>query len=126
MAWLTVDAVRTYAGVPAAEPVDAAALAMAVDAVEVVVARVRPEHADPDTGVYTPPADVLLGAAMLAWRWYSRRGSPLGVAGYAELGTAGILRHDPDIARLLRLGAAGPFVFGATGPPPQDWHPWVS
>jgi hypothetical protein len=54
---------------------------------------------------------------MLAHRWYSRRGSPLGVAGYAELGVAGILRFDPDIAKLLGLGTEGPFVFGAPTTP---------
>ena len=65
------------------------------------------------TTTYNVGPRVLLGAAMLASRWYARRSSPLGVAGYVELGQAGILRHDPDVAKLLRLGESGPFVFGA-------------
>lgn len=45
-----------------------------------------------------------LGAILLAARLYARRGSPLGVAAFAELGAAYVSRHDPDVERLLGLG----------------------
>lgn len=89
----------------------------AVDAACAWVERKRPDlnvpQPDPDPPVYTPDAAVKLGTAMLANRWYARRASPLGVAGYSEFGTSELLRHDPDIAKLLGLGADGPFRFGA-------------
>lgn len=120
--WLTVAEVRTYAGLRPGDAVDDAALSMAAAAAEDYVEDVKPQYlvpGDPEAvppteDTYGPvPATILLGAAMLAWRWYSRRSSPLGVIGYAEMGTAGILRHDPDIGRLLKIGTAGAFVFGA-------------
>lgn len=63
--------------------------------------------------VYTPTPDVKVGAALLAYRWYTRRTSPLGVIGSTDDGRSGILRHDPDINRLLGIGLEGRFVFGA-------------
>ena len=62
----------------------------------------------------TPPvvgADVILGTAMLAGRWYDRGATPGGIAEHGEFGGA-ILRHDPDIARLLGVGWSGRFVVG--------------
>lgn len=47
--------------------------------------------------------DIRQGAVMLAARIYGRRGTALGVVGTAELGTAYVMRNDPDIAMLLRL-----------------------
>lgn len=55
-------------------------------------------------------ADVLLGAAMLANRYYQRRNSPLGTVGSPDLGLTMILRTDPDINALLGLNR---FVFAA-------------
>jgi hypothetical protein len=69
---------------------------------------------------FTPPADVILGAAMLANRWHERRGSALGSTGYTEFGTGTILRHDPDIARMLRLASFAPFGFGAPSLPVEE------
>lgn len=62
---------------------------------------------------YVPPADVKLGAFMLAWRWYQRRAAPLGVVTGPSGDPAEMLRNDPDIARLLGVGGSGRFVFGA-------------
>lgn len=81
---------------------------------------VLPPEGDPEgTAVFTPPADVVLGAVMLAARWFARRGSVLGAAaGYSDFGTTAIIRWDPDIARLLRIGTAAPgLVFGAPSLP---------
>lgn len=70
-----------------------------------------------ETPVFTPSDDVILGAVMLAARWYSRRGSTLGTTGYPEFGSGLIMRHDPDIGRMLRLGSFAPFGFGAPSLP---------
>lgn len=65
--------------------------------------------------VFQPTPAVVTGAAMLAYRFYARRTSPLGVVGFTEDGAMGILKDDPDIARLLGIGRHGRFVFGAAG-----------
>lgn len=96
-------------------------------AVEATVAYVEGlEHlagwfTDDDPPVFEPPADVILGAVMLASRWHARRGTQLGTMGYSELGgIETILVQDPDIRRLLRLGPAGAFVFGAPTPEVEE------
>lgn len=72
---------------------------------------------------YQPPADVRLGALMLAWRWYERRTSPLGVVQSASGDPVEMLRNDPDIARLLGVGRSARFVFGAGTLPDEDVTP---
>lgn len=122
--WLLAGDVKTAGGIPATSTTDAAALELARAAAQAYVEDVRPDLlvpgdplAEPPTeDTYVPTPQVKLGAAMLAFRWYSRRGSPLGVIGFAELGTQGIMRHDPDVARLLGIGDHGRFVFGAPTP----------
>lgn len=57
-----------------------------------------------DGATFTPGADVVLGAAMLAARWHARKGSPQGLVGFAEFGPAAVLREDPDVFRMLGLG----------------------
>lgn len=123
--WLTPAAVRTWSGQRMGDTLDTGALQLAANAAAEYVEELKPElwvgrdltAVPPVPGTYEPTPKVLLGASMLAHRWYSRRGSPLGVAGYADLGVAGILRFDPDIAKLLGLGTEGPFVFGAPTTP---------
>lgn len=115
--WLTPVVVRTFVGVAAADVSDEAALTMAADAAAEFVEdqpHLTGKAVLDELGAvvgYSPK--ITLGAAMLAYRWYSRRGSPLGIAGYSELGASGIMRYDPDIGRLLKLDGFGPFVFGA-------------
>lgn len=78
-----------------------------------------------DPPVFVAGADVLLGTAMLAARLYARRRSPLGTTGNAEFGAAEMLRHDPDIAKLLGIGVEGTFVIGGpTTPLQQDGGGW--
>ena len=119
--WLTAQNVRDWTDVE--DDTTDASLQMAVDAVNDYVPTIPAlsGYATVDeNGVLTdfvPPADVILGGAMLAHRWHERRGSALGVTGYTEFGTGTILRHDPDIARLLRLGSFAPFSFGAPSLP---------
>lgn len=71
-------------------------------------------------GSYAPNDDVKLGAVMLAGRLFARRGTPLGVAGFSEFGGNAMLRHDPDIARLLGIGPHRAFVFGAPALPVEE------
>jgi len=63
---------------------------------------VRDEAGDPASFAATD--DVKLGALILAARFYARKGSPMGVATFAEFGAAQIVRLDPDVERLLGLG----------------------
>lgn len=133
-AWLTPTAVRQWSGQRQGDTADTAALQLAANAAAGYVEGLHPELfttpdplADPPVeAVFEPTPEILLGSAMLAHRWYSRRASPLGVAGYAELGAAGILRYDPDIARLLGMGTeGGRFVFGAPDVPVPTTSPGV-
>jgi hypothetical protein len=115
-AWLTTGVVRAGSGLRPSTDVEETALELAADAAAEYVEDLHPELF---TGqAFQPTARVRLGATMLANRWYQRRSSPLGIAGYAEMGGAGILRYDPDIARLLGIGTdGGAFVFGAPTTP---------
>lgn len=76
----------------------------------------RPDVTYTDAG--TVGASIRLGCARLAQRWYYRRTSPMGQAGFSEF-PAGILREDPDIPKLLGIGRKGRFTFGASRPRPE-------
>ena len=49
------------------------------------------------------PADVVLGAVMLAARLAKRRNSPNGIEAATDLNVTYTARYDSDISRLLRL-----------------------
>jgi hypothetical protein len=51
------------------------------------------------------PARISYGATLLGARWFRRKNSPAGVEAFGELGALYVMRNDPDIAQLLRLGA---------------------
>lgn len=53
------------------------------------------------------PADVRLGAVMLAGRWFQRRNSVTGVASFSDFGPAYVKSTDPDAAMLLGLYRPG-------------------
>jgi hypothetical protein len=94
---------------------DDALILGAVDAANAYVAVLpaRPMIVLPtDPPTYDWPPDVVLGATMLAGRWYRRRNSPAGVESFSDLGGAiYVQRNDPDIAMMLRTGAyARPMV----------------
>lgn len=114
--WLTSADVLAWTG-SQDEATGNGPLGDATAAAAAFVERVRPEYlvTDPVTGedVYDPPADVMTGALMLAARLYQRRGTALGTAGYSDFGAPELLRQDPDIARLLRIGPHARFAFGA-------------
>lgn len=114
MVWLEpadVIAAEALTGVAEDEP----ALVSATAAAAAFVERKRRDLIDVDDDtLYHPTADVKHGAAMLAARLRERRGTLLGVApsaGFEE--AAQILRYDPDIEQLLRIGRFAPFGFGA-------------
>ncbi len=123
--WLTARLVLDYLQDQAGEAVPEGtrpALDQAVAAVaEWVEDELHPGYWNTATPPeYEPPADIKLGAVMYAARLYERRGSMLGVAGYSELGGSPILREDPDIARLLRIGRHRAFTFGAPTIPAEE------
>lgn len=94
-------------------------LASCTSAAAAFVESRRPDLIDAtDDTLFHPTADVKHGAAMLAARLYERRGALLGAApsvGFED--AAQILRYDPDIEQLLRIGRYRPFGFGTTTDP---------
>jgi hypothetical protein len=115
--WLTVEAVAAVGGMapPVAGTVDAGAYEQAVAG---TMAYVERQRADLDWTT-DPTGDVLLGAAMLAQRYFQRRNSPLGTVGSPDLGMTSILRTDPDISDLLGIGKGRRFTFAAARPAPE-------
>lgn len=96
-AWpITTDDVQGHLGVAPASTKDGAHLALITEAVVEYVE----EHTVEPRGTR-----VVLGAVMLAARLYARRNSPLGVQAFGDLGTAYVRSHDPDVSRMLGLGA---------------------
>lgn len=119
--WLEPSTVTAVLGSSLSEQLDEAALAALLPGVRGWVEDQRKDllvgdGGDPEVFTFTPTPQVVLGAAMLAWRTYQRRTTPLGVIGATEDGYSGILREDPDIARFLGVAAAGRFVFGGYNP----------
>jgi hypothetical protein len=98
------------------EQLDNGALAALLPGVRDFVEGKRKDLVAGDPAAFAPTPSVVLGAAMLAYRTYQRRTTPLGVLGATEDGYTGIIREDPDIARYLGIGAAGRFVFGGYNP----------
>lgn len=116
-AWLTVALVQEWLeDETPAEPMelDRPALQQACNAAASYVEDLHGSYFSEDfPETYDPPATIKLGAVLLAARLYARRGTALGVAGFSDFGGSPILRQDPDIARLLKIGAHAPFIFGA-------------
>lgn len=52
----------------------------------------------------TWPARIVEGANMLAARLFRRKNSPAGVETFGDQGATYVMRNDPDIAMLLKLG----------------------
>lgn len=99
--WLPLDVVLDELGLKDTDPQAAAAERSRVAA----AAAVEEARADLITAdVFTPRANVLHGALMLAARLHARRGSPTGVVAYSELGGSTVVRFDSDIEKLLGTG----------------------
>lgn len=115
--WIDAAFVAAHADVKGVDPTGAA-LVNATAAAAAYVQDARPDLGWAVEG-FAPSAAVKLGAAMLAWRLYQRRSAPLGVATSNTGEPVEILRTDPDIERLLGVGSAGRFVFGAPARGPR-------
>lgn len=119
MTWLDAEKVGAVLGADLAGPLDQDKLDEACDAARAYVEEKRPDlwvtdaMVDPPVSTYTPGAGVVYGAALFAHRLYHRTRSPLGVVGATSSESSGILREDPDIARLLGIGRSRGFRFGA-------------
>lgn len=111
--WLTPAFVAAHADV-SGTPLAGAPLVNVCAAAQAYVRRVRDDLPWAQLGFgWSVPADVRLGAAMLAYRLYQRKAAPLGVTTSPSGDPVEILRSDPDIARLLGIEGSGRFVFGA-------------
>lgn len=51
------------------------------------------------------PDYITYGATLLGARLFRRRNSPAGVESFGEFGAVYVMRNDPDIAMMLRLGS---------------------
>lgn len=104
-AWLDTTDVLEHVGGKTTQPADLATYAAAAAA---YVASRRPDiDYDNIAGI---PQDVRTATAMLVARLYARRGTALGTQSYGDF-AGGIVRNDPDIARLLQVGAyTGPGI----------------
>lgn len=122
--WLDAETVVGVLGDDIGVGLDLDALQAACDGARDFVEDKRPDlwipadpEADPPTvAEFDPPPRVIHGAALLAYRFYSRRSTPLGVLGFTEDGAAGIMRFDPDIQDLLGIGRSRRFRFGGAPP----------
>lgn len=119
--WLDAAQVVTAIGDDLAAQTDDAALQFWCDGTRDYVEDkrrdlfVQPE--DPELPpVFTPTPRVVSGAALLAYRLYMRRNTPMGVVGF-DGGAERILRDDPDIGRMLGIGKFRKFAFGAPRDP---------
>lgn len=54
------------------------------------------------------PPYVVVGTTMLAARWWRRKGSPSGVETVGDFGAVYVMRNDPDIGMMLKLGNYAP------------------
>lgn len=100
--WLPQLDVLAHLSTPADSP-QAADVNRARLAAAAVVEQLRPDLYD-GLGGYAATPNVRHGALLLAARLFARKGSPAGLATYGEFGPAAVLRLDPDVERLLRVG----------------------
>lgn len=99
----TVPKVRAYLSMSEADERDAELL---TDVVAAINSEVRTWGIAADaTDAETWPERIEHGATMLAGRLFRRKGSPAGVESFGSLGAAYVMRNDPDIAMLLKLGS---------------------
>lgn len=104
----TLGAVKLQAGIDDTDTRDDDRLLGIVDAVNAVIRRPIPYVLNggvllvADEWVWG--GDVQLGANMLGARLFKRKNSPAGVEAFTADGAAYVMRNDPDIAMLLKLG----------------------
>jgi hypothetical protein len=105
----TLEAVKVQLGIAADDVRDDARLTPLVAAVNGSIRGWAVSA--PIVGEDEWPDRIKSGASMLTARLFRRKNSPAGVEAFGSQGAAYVMRNDPDIAMLLRLGAwAGPGV----------------
>lgn len=105
----SLPAAKVQLSIPAEDTRDDARLEPIIAAVNAQVRRWR--GAGIAVGLPDWPADYAQGANMLVARLFKRRNSPAGVEVMGSMGAAYVMRNDPDIAQLLRIGSyAGPQI----------------
>lgn len=102
MELLTVEKVADQLGLVGTSHDDE--LGPVIAAVEALVTSYNEAPADGEQW----PANLQLGAVMLAARIYRRRNSPAGVESMGEIGPVYVSRNDPDLAQLLKIGKYAP------------------
>ena len=98
----TVAGVKTHLGITDAR--DDVRLAAIVGAVNSRVRRWPVATLAVDLADWSTAPDVVEGATLLAARLFRRKNSPAGVETFGSEGAAYVVRQDPDVALLLRLG----------------------
>jgi hypothetical protein len=96
LGWLQIDAGHKHAGI--AEWCRRAAASYVEDVRSDLVELVD------DVPTFDASDRVKQAGLILAARLFARRSSPAGLAAFAELGAADVVRVDPDVPRLLGLG----------------------
>lgn len=107
----TLELVRSQLSIPEGDTSDDARLTQVVDAVNAVV-RVLPVVADNADTITTWPANVWLGATLLAARVGKRILNPGGVEAVTNSTVLYTMRDDPEVAMLLKLGDYAPPAVG--------------
>ena len=98
----SLPAVKAQLSIATDDDTDDDTLDTIVGAVSSIV-RTLPVAGDA-TGLEAFPEYIEYGATLLAARLYRRRNSPAGVEAFGEFGAVYVMRNDPDIAQMLRLG----------------------
>ena len=88
---------------PAGSDTSDANLAMACDLASALINSLPWVRAVWQATAAWPPA-VTEAGVMLAARLYRRRNPPSGVESFGDMTATYVLRHDPDVARALRIG----------------------
>lgn len=104
----SVEAVKVMLTVD--DATDDARLTQYVDAANGLVRTFRVAQEAVDATEW--PAYIVVGTTMLAARWWRRRGTPSGVEAVGDYGAVYVMRNDPDIGMLLKLGN---YAGGAVG-----------
>lgn len=100
-----LPAVKLQLSIATEDTRDDARLQAIIDATNAMLRRYPSASIALQTSPASWPADFALGAAMLCARLFKRRNSPAGVEAMGQLGAAYVMRNDPDIAQLLRIGS---------------------
>lgn len=109
--WLPIEAVLDHLGTAEGSP-NVAAVDRARRAAARWVERQRRDLAGAGVdGAFLADDDVVEAGILGAARLYARKGSPAGLAAYAEFATA-VLSYDPDVERLLGIGRYGTMEVG--------------